>query len=750
MFKRFPIFLLFGLLVVSCNRSKESNQEGTISVSLNTDSLAVVVSKATAAAPAVADFAMRIENTRGEVLRQWATIAQMPATVNMMPGSYRFVASHGTDTELPSWDKIYWQGDKKFKVDAGQKVDVPIVVKLGVVKVKVNFDAAFTKYYSAYSADIRTTTPATPAAAYLNYTPLDVDKEGAFLPGTLRMRLHLTSKLDGVNYSFSPAAPVGPAAAAELHTINLKINETSGTPVLSVELDGTMTEITVDMTKLPASALPKAAPRLRAVGFDKTQGEIIHPEGEAAPVRLSAAISAPGGVKSLRIVPQGAALIARLSAALGGGTSVEIVGIDQAKSKILQEAGFVWTASLSDPSQAINVLSNAEVRFSDLFLCNIARPEDGAPGSDYSFAVEVIDQFDQSSTTAETFLVPLRITPPVFSLVTPTEGNVWAKTALFSVTYNAKGKEPQIELQRAGGATPWSVATQESTNDGKGNALIKVSGLLPSTSYRFRAALGDHKSTEYEFTTESTPALENGTMESWTASQLGTSQHNIPYYSPYTGSNKYWVTNNDRTTAYRSYAGIFGLTYGYNCFPAVSYTLTSKSGKYAAEIRTTSASDISPLNFTNVTQSHSQVAGLLYIGDFSYAKPNDNKTEGRAFASRPTSMSFYYTYTNYNNDSFDARISLWSGQTKIGEGIYKSPAAQSVAAYQQCTVKIAYANSLLRADKMTIVFRSTTKDQPEVRKVTMAIDYEADMDYNKNWSIFVGSVLRVDDISLNY
>ncbi|MEG2494340.1 MAG: hypothetical protein RSB32_01425, partial [Mucinivorans sp.] len=124
-------------------------------------------------------------------------------------------------------------------------------------------------------------------------------------------------------------------------------------------------------------------------------------------------------------------------------------------------------------------------------------------------------------------------------------------------------------------------------------------------------------------------------------------------------------------------------------------------------------------------------------------------TEGKSFDCRPESFSFWYTYDSYNTDKFDARITLWSGNTKIGEGVYTSPAA-SVATYTQCTVKVVYTNELLRADKMTIVFRSTNKAIPEVEKKTLAIDYEPDMDYNKNWSAWVGSKLRVDDITLNY
>lgn len=747
------LYLLLAIVTfASCQKTTEvPSGEGVVKVKLNTDSLTVVVSKS---APVAEDFRICIENTKGENLREWSSIAEVPSEVRMVAGSYRFVAWKGDNTVFPSWDQVYWQGEHKFKVDAGQVVEAPIVVKLGVAKVHVNFDASFTRHYSQYSADVRTTTPSTPDAGFLNFTPVqDADQavqEGNFLPGTLRLRLRLTSLADGKEYLFSPPVPVGKASAAELHTINLKVDQTTGLATLVVDVDGevTLIEITKD---LPASTLPKAAPRINSVGFDYTQGGLTLAQGNMPTEKMAASINAPGGIKSVKIVPKSIAM----SEAMGGLSEIDLVGAMPEQRILLEQVGFSWSNVLNDALSASKAVARVEVRFDEMFAKLFCKAQDVADGSVYAFEIQVIDMFLQTNISTSQFVVANKITPPQFTLSTPTDGNVWAKTAEFQVDYtsNVEGAVPYIEIQKSG-ETTWSRAQQSYKDLSQGVRYITVSELTPATQYAFRATFGTaqaaHSSDPYTFTTEAEQVLQNGDMESWKAWQLGTSAHNVPYYQPWTDEQAgYWTTNNDRTTSYRT-KGVLGTTYGYNCFPAVSYTLSANSGKYSAEIRTTSASNIDGLNTTTIAQKHSTVAGLLYIGDFSYTKPNDNVTLGKPHTSRPSAFSFFYTYSNYNGDSFDARIILYNGATQIGFGSFVSKPGEGESSYTKVEVSVLYSNRLLRADKMTIIFRSTTKDQAEVRKITMDLDYEADMSYNKGWSVHVGSVLRVDDVNLVY
>lgn len=733
--------LLLGLVAFACQNSRiTNNAEGLVSISLNTDSLTVITSKA---APEISDFAVRIENTRGEILREWESVSDVPKVVNMVPGSYRFVAYCGSAEGYPSWTAgEYWQGEHKFAVAAGEKVDVSIVVKIGLTKVLVYFDESFDKYYSAYSADVRTTTPATPQAEHLNYTTADHDVQGSFLPGTLRLRMRLTSKLDGKEYIYSPPTALGAARAAERHTIKLSVGATMGDPVLSVDLDGEVTKYDVVLSDLPASTLPKAAPRVRSVGFDVNDQMVglVYNEGNAPVDKMAAAIDAAGGIKSLKITALGAAL----KAVWGGTPYIDVVGINKPENREMKEllvkSGFEWSEDLNLIGQAgqTKIVSRGEVRLDGIFRSLTARLEDGAQGSDYSFSIEAIDLFDQKSTNSGRFEVKTTIKPPVFDMNVPTEGNVWASTAEFELSYtaNVAGAEPFVEVRKGNG--PWSKYDQSYAETAVGAHYQTVRGLEPSTQYTFRAAFGAHRATEYTFTTESAADVPNGDMESWGARQLGTSTENIPFYEPWKGESKFWDTNNSYTASSRQWP-----VTGQTCFPAVSYTMMSNGGSFAAEIRSTGAGWG---NTVNINYSNFKTAGLLFVGSYG------DDGHGRAFEARPTQLQFYYTYSQYNNDSFDAQIILWSGDTQIGSGTFTSPQGQSTSAqYVKATVEVNYTNRLLRADKMTIIFRSTNKAQAETKTgAKIDLDYMPDPDYNKGWTAHIGSILRVDDVSLVY
>lgn len=728
------------VLLAACQRTTDNidNREGVVKLRVLTDSLNIVVSKST---PGLSDLRIRLENTRAENLREWDSPSDLPSEIRMVPGSYRFVAWYGQDDVFPSWDAMYWQGEYKFKIEADDILEVPLSVKVGVAQVKVNFDvASFDKFYTDYTADIRTTTPKTPDADFLTFTPLDQESVGRFLPGTLRMRLHLRSKLDGKVYEFSPTKPLGSAKAAEFYNVELKVTSVNGDATLNVITNGEVTEIPMDLL-LPGSILPKAPPKLRSVGFDYTTQGLIYSQGNAPKDKRSAALETPGGVKSLKIIPTGAAL-KRL---WNNIPMVDIVGINQEQREMLNRSGFTWSEALSDPITAEKIISRAEVRFDQLFFNQRCAVQDALIGSDYSFEIQVQDMFEQTNTTASTFLVEAKINAPVFSMVAPVAANAWAKTADLKVNFeaNIEGEIPYIEVYKNG---QWERAIQDVHHTDFMTKDYTILNLNPDTEYKFRAAFGEHRSsTEYTLRTETVQPIINGDMESWQAEMLPTKYSQIPYYRPWVSNQgQYWITNNDKSTAHRT-DGFFGTTYGYNCFPTVSYTKSANSGNFAAEIRTTSA-----VNGNTITIAYEKIAGLLYIGDYSYQESNQIITEGKAHNSRPVGFKFQYTYENYNSDSFDARITLWNGTTKIGEGKFTSKNGESVTQYKEAQVGITYTNRVLKADRMTIVMRSTTKDSPEVRARDLDVDFVGNEDYNKGWNVHVGSILRVDDIELVY
>lgn len=743
--------LMVLMLFSSCNDSQIIDwdlSEGEGVISLNIVTIDATVSEASTRL-SVDDLKVRIENTVGDILREWDSVSDVPETIAVVEGSYKIVAYSGDESLLPSFTEEYYTGESKFAVTEGEKVDVNLTVKHGETKVLVNFDTeSFDKCYSSYSIDVRTTTTDNTDTDYLNYTAQTTD-EGNFLPGTLRMRLRLVPIGEAQEYYFYPTAIEG-LGAAERREVNLAVNSTSGDASLEITTDDGYSYTEQIDLELPGSILPQAAPTLTANNF--TVGGII--EGnqcESAEDKYSATILATAGIKSVVVRTTTQSVIEKW----GGKSELEFVDATTEVQNLLTETGFRWDSAIAS-SQTANVkYGRVNVSFGDMFAS--LECEDGAEYSDYSFEIEVLDMYDQSNKNSSNdegkFYYTVRVFPPLFGWSSePSAGNVWSSHAEFDIfSTTTTPEKPSVWIKSSDEvyreASTQSFEQLDDQEDGTG--IQYVYGLSSNTQYTFKLMLGGHSSSEFTFTTEEIPSeIENGDMEDWYAVQLGTSLHDIPYYTPYlNGGNQYWTTNNDRTTAYQQWL----CTYSYNCFPTVSYTLMAYEGTYAAEVRSISASDVHVLNTTSITYDHSKREGRLFIGSYSWSSSTETIDLGKSFDSRPTSFSFYYTYTPYDSDeSFTADIVLYSGSDEIGTGSFVSAAGVTTSNYEKQVVEIEYTDRRVRADKMAITFLSTNQSPAPVRKTTYTVDFVGNEEDNEDWGIWLGAILRVDNVELQY
>lgn len=148
---------------------------------------------------------------------------------------------------------------------------------------------------------------------------------------------------------------------------------------------------------------------------------------------------------------------------------------------------------------------------------------------------------------------------------------------------------------------------------------------------------------------------------------------------------------------------------------------------------------------------------MLFMGEHSYSGPGNKKefqadkevfNYGRAFTSRPTSLSFDYKFAPVNNESFKAYVVIENRDggktTELARAELVSGTAQS--AFTNTTLNLKYTNQSLKATHAYIVFISSTADSPKLTKrqgSKGAFAGYAD-------SRYVGSVLTVDNIQFNY
>lgn len=280
--------------------------------------------------------------------------------------------------------------------------------------------------------------------------------------------------------------------------------------------------------------------------------------------------------------------------------------------------------------------------------------------------------------------------------------------------------------------------------------------------YQVRAIYRSKVVSNVESVTLETPTqMPNSDMEDWYYSKVARS---INTYFPWNeGGTSFWNTNNSYTTRYVSKAVLFDAgSNPYNCFPAVSYVVGGHSGHRAVELRNTGSGRGNTI--ANDVKKYNKVAGELFTGDVNVtmggtaATPSGDHytidTNGRAFASRPTSMHFWYKYAPLKSDTWRAKLVLMDAAHEV-IAEKELTASNSVSDWQEANVNLDFTDGTLysKCAYIYVVFSSTVNagaNMPWERKDGYQL-WEGDKLVNKNETrSFIGSILTIDDISLVY
>lgn len=731
---RTGILLLVGLAfgVAACHKDKveactdgKLEETSCVSFVLHSDySVNEVVLTRAGEHPADADFNVRLENTRAEILRTWK-YAELPSLIKVVPGSYKLVAYYGSDTLLPAFDTPYYYGETKVTLHEGDNLDTIVKTSVGTVKVALDFDESFSFDYDDYFVDVKT------VGDSLRFLKTET-REGYFLPGSLRMRFGLKPKGSTEWFEFYPAA-LKNVKAKEFYRMTLKAQcENGALSKISIKTDSTTIDIPVDV-KLPAVFLPKAAPEV-TLSADEMEGEsILTTEGVSKKARV--AVSSAGGLTELKIKTVSDTLLAR-----GWPAEFDLMKATEAQKAILKANGLVWSRNIDEQD---TIRSIAWIQFDD-----VVKLLSTAPGKTAVSAFEVLakDRFAQEGDKR----FDVKVAPPVFEFVNdPGEGNVWAKRALYDVKYVSERETPVVECQGADGNWKTLETTLTEKNADEYECLAK--GLTPATAYAFRVRLGGHTLDAGNYVTEVDAQVPNSGFEEWytdSKSQfsIGTfSKFTWYFYYPYAAQtdDEWWATNNAYSQAWTA-APVEVTT----C-PAVIYVNDAKFGNKAAEIHTIGAGG-EYASTNSIIYPESACAGRLFIGNYSWENKKDVVTEGHRFDSRPLSMAFWYKYIPYNTDQFQVEIELRNNDVVIATGKYVSASVGNAdEEYREAVVDLQYTNWDLKATAIYINILSTTKTEFTKDDLQKAGKIEL-TDCASSWTTHLGSRLRIDGITLMY
>lgn len=739
---RFVFLACLTLFILGCHKDKVDSIIGggdescAVSLRLQTDeTLTIVPLTRSGDVPADDKFSVRIENTRGEVLKNWK-YAELPSLIKVVPGSYKLVAYYGTDSILPVFEKPFYYGETKVTLKEGDNLDTLVNCSMAAVKVAVEFDKSFGYEYDDYWVDIKT------VGDSLSFAK-DESRVAYFKPGNLRMRFVLKPIGSNTYYQFYPQA-IGAVKAKEFYKMKLRANTDKGDlKSITITTDSSTIDIPVDV-ELPPFYLPKPAPKVTPQGF--VSGETIETtEGLSKPATVM--VSSSGGLTELKIKTISDTLLAR-----GWPEEIDLMQATPEQVALLKANGLDWSDELNTKD---TIKTTVWVKFD-----NVVKLLNTAPGQTSHSAFELVakDRFGQFGD-AECKL-GVNVAPPVFEFASaPGSGNVYAKKAVYNIKYESEARTPVVEYKTVGGE--WKPAPTTLTLLSEHDYDCTGTGLTPEMNYSFRIRLGGHILDAGSFPTEAELQVPNAGMEDWYNEKVyekktvwvGIAIYN---YYPYNQgeSSAWWSTRNAMTTFQRS-----GTSYYYTSFPATCEVSPGHSGNKAAEISTVGYGiDNWWTSASNATYPAQYVTpGMLFIGDYNYSpKANDDRGDegtevfGRPFDVRPDKLSFWYKFKPYNSESFKAYIVLENrdnGTVEVGRGELSSEyTGKAQSEFTKATVDITYSNKYLKATHIYIVFLSSTAETPTTDRVQGS---KGTFNGNSD-SRYIGNVLTVDDIELIY
>lgn len=644
--------------------------------------------------------------------------------IPLAAGVYDITATCGTEQadSVVQFDKPCYTGTKEgLKVNAGEtattaEISCKVTNALVSLKFVEENEADFADAYAMIAVGTGAETrwdPLTKSAYFKagsSLSKLTIFKDGSDSKGADI----LTDAQKDANFPKT-------FAAGDHLILTLSIAKANGNAAIKVS-KVEVKKVTIEET-IPLEWLPK--PKVEATGFDNNN-TLTFAETETKEAKLNL----------------------KLASALQD-IKFKFDFEDEQFSSLTKDKEYLLSTDKATIEQALGITlptigaTNASIDFSGL-VAKLQSKVDGATINKIMIVPQANDRWSSEKTDVDS-VYTFTCNKPEFSIAVQ-EGNVWTKT--FTID------EPTVTAGNAE-VLKEKLVYQYKEKDADDNAWQTCSGGLkqvfseaPSNKdYQVRAFYREGIVSDVVDITLETPAqLPNSDMEEWwietkTAGSLITKKTYYTFH-PYAeglGSSSWWDTNNDKAQG-----GTVALGIWYEgCFAScVSYTTDVHGGSKAALIYLSGCGD----GYANTSGSYvgGAMVGSLFIGSY-----NSGIIQGHSFESRPSSLSFWYKYKPYNSDAFKVIVSLKDGDTEIATGTYEPTAySEEDNAYKQATVDFNYTDDKAKATTICVQFLASNKT--ELSGSDFAWGTTINYPTIGDWTVHMGSVLKVDDIQLIY
>lgn len=722
---KFLVATLLGVLFVACSEEENLSQTGKTGFLVSLAEDVKVDSRKTPeelGKPAASQFKLKITNqTTGSELYNGSYTSDL---IQASAGTYAIEATHG-DNPVLALDAPYYKGTAEAELADGESKPVNVKCKVANALASVVFsDGGALKFEDQFSecelnvlvAGDRALIDGVKSAYYRAGSTPTFEFRGILKDGGEEVVQTLTDD------KFSDPATF---AAGAHCVITLKIGAV--VPGVKIEISKVeVNEVTVSET-IPMKWLPK--PKVTATGFDSNNTlAFVETEQKQAALNLDLSSALQDIKFKFNFEDEQFASLDKKKEYL----------LSTDKETIEQTLG-ITLPSVGDKPESIDLKG----------LIAKLQTNAGVPTNN-SIEIDVQANNRWSSDAIEGESTPnlkytLTCNKPEFSIAVQ-PGNVWTKTfTIDEPTITAGNAEILNEKlvyqykERDAGDDAWQTCS---------GGLEQVFSDAPENkAYQVRAFYREGIVSDVVDITLETPAqLPNSDMEEWwietkTAGSLITKKTYYTFH-PYAegqGNSSWWDTNNDKA---QGGTVAFGIWYE-GCFAScVSYTTDVHGGSKAALIYLSGCGD----GYANTSGSYvgGAMVGSLFIGSY-----NSGIIQGHSFESRPSSLSFWYKYKPYNSDAFKVIVSLKDGDTEIATGTYEPTAySEEDNAYKQATVDFNYTDDKATATTICVQFLASNKT--ELSGSDFAWGTTINYPTIGDWTVHMGSVLKIDDLHLNY
>ena len=722
---KFLAAALLGVLFTACSEEENLSQTGKTGFLVSLAEDVKVESRSTPeelGEPVASQFNLKITNqVTGSELYNGSYTSDL---IQASAGTYAIEATHG-ENQLLAVDAPYYKGTAEAELADGESKPVNVKCKVANALASVVFsDGGALKFEDQFSKCELNVLVAGNSAL------IDGVKSAYYRAGsipTFEFRGILKDGGEEVVQTLTDDKFSDPATfAAGAHcVITLKIGAV--VPGVKIEISKVeVNEVTVSET-IPMKWLPK--PKVTATGFDSNNTLVfVETEQKQAALNLDLSSALQDIKFKFNFEDEQFASLEKEKEYL----------LSTDKATIEQALG-ITLPSIGDKPESIDLSG----------LIAKLQTNAGVPTNN-SIEIDVQANNRWSSDAIEGESTPnlkytLTCNKPEFSIAVQ-PGNVWTKTfTIDEPTITAGNAEILNEKlvyqykERDAGDDAWQTCS---------GGLEQVFSDAPENkAYQVRAFYREGIVSDVVDITLETPAqLPNSDMEEWwietkTAGSLITKKTYYTFH-PYAegqGNSSWWDTNNDKA---QGGTVAFGIWYE-GCFAScVSYTTDVHGGSKAALIYLSGCGD----GYANTSGSYvgGAMVGSLFIGSY-----NSGIIQGHSFESRPSSLSFWYKYKPYNSDAFKVIVSLKDGDTEIATGTYEPTAySEEDNAYKQATVDFNYTDDKATATTICVQFLASNKT--ELSGSDFAWGTTINYPTIGDWTVHMGSVLKIDDLHLNY